>query len=281
MNIDNLRTVCLALGPYRNLTTLTASLLFLHPRCQVLNHGSDHILSNPGINFLYEYSDSKFDAFVEHAIQLSAEGKRGRHGGSITMSHAFDDKGISETYSQRFHGKKIKGNIECLFWKESLRVTRFIKQYNVDLDDLFQKNERLRFIMPVRYPVDCALSNIKSGHALALTQSTELPSYTEVLTAILLELSWFFKLQKKHPDRFFCFFENTFNSETIHQLAHFLEIEPEKRWVDDVISNYNIRHPYQYGEGMISIYKKLVNSYFDPHPAIRHKLLSFTAQHSK
>lgn len=279
MNIENLKTVCLALGPYRNLTTLTASLLFLHPRCQVLNHGSDHILANPKINFFCEYSDNKFDAFAEYAINLSAEGKRGRHGGSITMSHAFDNKEISETYSQRFHGKRIKENIECLFWKESLRVARFIKQNKVDLDDLLQKNERLRFLMPVRNPVDCALSNMKSGHATALTRSTKNPTYTEVLTAILLELSWFFELQKKHPDRFFCFFENTFNREVVQQLAHFLKIEPEKRWVDDVIANYNIRRPYQYSQNMINIHEKLVNRYFVPHPVIRMKLLSFTAQH--
>lgn len=280
MNTENLKTVCLALGPYRNLTTLTASLLFLHPRCQVLNHGSDHIFTNPHINFLQEYSDNKFDAFVEYAILLSAEGKRGRHGGSIIMSHAFDNKGISETYTQRFHRKRVKENIECLFWKESLRVTRFIKQNNVDLDDLFHRNQRLRFLMPVRNPVDCALSNIRSGHAMALTNSPEAPSYTEALTAILLELGWFFEQHGKYPERFFCFFENTFNSKTIHQLAHFLKIEPEKKWVEDVTANYNIRHPYQHSLDMISTYEKLVNSCFDAHPAIRKKLLSFTSQQS-
>ncbi len=149
----------------------------------------------------------------------------------------------------------------------------------MDFDELFQKNEKLRFMMPVRNPVDCALSNIKSGHSVALTKSTENTSYTEVLTAILLELRWFFQLQQKYSDRFFCFFENTFNSEVIHQLAHFLKIEPEKRWVDDVITNYNIRHPYQHTPNMINIHEKLVNRYFESHPAIRKKLLSFTAQH--
>jgi len=279
MNIENLKNVSIALGPYRNLTTLTATLLFLHPRCQVLNHGSDHILTNPEINFLHEYSDDKFNAFVEYAIQLSAEGKRGRHGGSITMSHAFDDKDISETYSQRFQDKRIKDNIECLFWKESLRVTRFIKQNKVDLDNLFQNNTRLNFLMPVRNPVDCALSNIKSGHAMALTNSSDNSSYTEVLTAILLELRWFFQLQEKHPGRFFCFFENAFDSDVIHQLAHFMKLEPEKRWVDDVIANYNIRHPYQHSQDMINIYEELVNRYFEPLPEVKKSLASFAAQH--
>ena len=29
--VDNLQSVCMFLGPYRNLTTLTGSFLFLHP----------------------------------------------------------------------------------------------------------------------------------------------------------------------------------------------------------------------------------------------------------
>lgn len=102
MTTNNLKTACFALGPYRNLTTLTAALLFLHPRCQVPNHGSDRILPNPDVNFLIEYGTEKFDAFVRYAIELSAEGTRGRHGGSIMLSHAFDDPQIQETYNHIF-----------------------------------------------------------------------------------------------------------------------------------------------------------------------------------
>ena len=39
-----LRTVGLILGPYRNLTTLTASVLSLHPECQALNHAGPRLL---------------------------------------------------------------------------------------------------------------------------------------------------------------------------------------------------------------------------------------------
>ncbi|MHB8529324.1 MAG: hypothetical protein ACYC8V_07420, partial [Caulobacteraceae bacterium] len=41
--VDGVRRTAVILGPYRNLTTLTASVLALHPQCQVLNHASDRI----------------------------------------------------------------------------------------------------------------------------------------------------------------------------------------------------------------------------------------------
>ena len=49
---SQLRSVCLALGPYRNLTTLTAGILSLHPQCQVLNHAGVRLLPDPERNFL-------------------------------------------------------------------------------------------------------------------------------------------------------------------------------------------------------------------------------------
>jgi len=272
MTSINLKTVCLALGPYRNLTTLTASLLFLHPRCQVLNHGSDRILPNPGVNFLHEYSAMKFNAFLKQFIGMSAEGRRGRYGGSITLSHAFDDGRILETYKERFDETKIKHEIECLFWKESLRVSRFIQQHNINLESIFHKNSQLRFLMPMRNPVDCALSNIKTGHGNELVQDDIDLKYEVVLDAVLREFRWFVELQENFPGRFFSFYENSLDRNTVTQLADFLGIDPEKTWVDDVISNYNIRHPYEYTQEMKDCYFSLVDSHFDKYPAVGEQL---------
>ena len=90
LDIEECKTVCLTLGPYRNLTTLTAATLFLHPHCQVLNHAGSRIFENQAVNFLADYSRAKFDRFIQFAIQISGGGKRGNFGGSITYSHAFD-----------------------------------------------------------------------------------------------------------------------------------------------------------------------------------------------
>src|SRR4029079_11065585 len=88
LSIDDLRTVCLFLGPYRNLTTLTASILFLHPHCQVLNHAASRIFGDKRIDFLDGYDDEKFKTFVRYAIHASGSGGRGKIGGSLTPSPA-------------------------------------------------------------------------------------------------------------------------------------------------------------------------------------------------
>ena len=68
VDVDAVRTVCLMLGPYRNLTTLTAAIVGLHPNCQVLNHGGMQVFRNNTINFLGDYSDERFEAFIRFAV---------------------------------------------------------------------------------------------------------------------------------------------------------------------------------------------------------------------
>ena len=52
-NLGDLRSVCLMLCPYRNLTTLTASMAALHEHWQVLNHV---IFADPRLNFFRGYT---------------------------------------------------------------------------------------------------------------------------------------------------------------------------------------------------------------------------------
>ena len=58
-NIEDIKTACVFLGPYRNLTTLTASVLALHPRCQMLNHAGGRIFSESELNFIENHSLEK------------------------------------------------------------------------------------------------------------------------------------------------------------------------------------------------------------------------------
>jgi len=156
LDIQDIDSVCLALGPYRNLTTLTASMLFLHPKCQVLNHAAERIYGNNKIDFLRDYSRSKLDRFIRFAVTISGKGRRGNSGGSITFSHAFDSRyEMGEIYRKTGMGK-VKKEIRCLFWKESLRTSNLIREKQVDLPGIFSRDERLRFLMPIRNPLDCA-----------------------------------------------------------------------------------------------------------------------------
>ena len=70
----NLKTVGLILGPYRNLTTLTAAVLSLHPNTQVLNHAGTRLLTGRR-NFVEHADEAHLDRFVDTALGASTEGR--------------------------------------------------------------------------------------------------------------------------------------------------------------------------------------------------------------
>ena len=274
--VDQVRTLCLALGPYRNLTTLTASLLFLHPECQVLNHGSACIFGDPRLDFLRDYSDASFDNFLRFAIYISAGGGRGKEGGSITKSHAFDGKHKMQALYQANYGDKlIKDRIDAVFWKESLRTSLHIREHNIDLGKIFERNARLRFLLPVRNPIDCALSNKRTGHAKLFGLSKDSP-VEEILSAILDEFLWFQELHERYPGRFFYFLENAFSRDTANQLAAFLRITPHPDWQEAVLEAFDIDRHYDHPADLVQTFTAQVEEKFSAFPAFQDQLLSFT-----
>ena len=163
IDIAPIQTVCMTLGPYRNLTTLTASVLFLHPNCQVLNHAGNRIFGDKQLDFIANYNNEIFEAFTQYAIYISQKGTRGDSGGSITLSHAFDKQYSMKDIFNAANSCLLKQNITALFWKESLRTSNHIRRHNVDLSRLFKLNRQIRFLLPIRNPLDCAVSNLKTG----------------------------------------------------------------------------------------------------------------------
>lgn len=207
ISTQQVKTVCLALGPYRNLTTLTASILFLHPVCQVLNHGGQRILDDRRLDWIADYGQASFEKFLRYAIYISKGGARGHHGGSIVHSHAFDEKYKTSSIFKETALGLVKERIECLFWKESLRISNHIKTHNVNVLRLLEAEPRLRFLMPIRNPLDCAKSNILTGHADLFGSRSEQVSEEEVLDLVLDEILRFKQMESAAPDRFFHYFE--------------------------------------------------------------------------
>jgi hypothetical protein len=273
--IDDVRSVCLFLGPYRNLTTLTASVLFLHPQCQVLNHAASRIFGDKRIDFLDDYDDEKFRTFVQYAIHASGAGGRGKIGGSIIHSHAFDEEHATKKLFEASRGELIKRKIRALVWKESLRTSNHIRKHHTDLDAIFARNPRLRFLLPVRNPIDTATSNLKSGHAPLFSGITSDSPVERVVEAILDEFAWIEGLRKKHPDRFFIFFEHEFGASTLEALAEFLQLEPDPQWCRNALAAFEIKKRYEHSAALVERYREWVTQKFAHAPRFQHNLLRF------
>lgn len=271
------QSVCLALGPYRNLTTLTAATLFLHPDCQVLNHGGGKILGNPSVDFLLHYSPETFRRFVRHAVELSAGGERGDPGGSILLSHAFDDVHPMKALYARLGGEPVKSRIRCLFWKESLRTALHIRQHGIDVDAILLAEPRLRFLMPVRNPLDCAASNVVTGHAALFPDTPDPSSPMDVLRSVLRELAWFRGLQRARPDRFHSFFESDISRDTLTEMARFLALEPQGAWLDAAENAMKVHRERAHAETFVAFYRQEVERVFEADPVWREKLLGFAS----
>jgi len=275
IDISQLRTVCLALGPYRNLTTLTASILFLHPHCQVLNHGGARIFEDPELDFLLHPDRKTTDNFLRYAIQISTKGQRGKTGGSIVHSHAFDEKHkLGRLYREHFGDRLIKDEIHSLFWKESLRTSLHLRKHSIDLEQLFFTEPRLRFLLPIRNPLDSATSNLRTGHA-KLFGLGKSPDITRVLDAILDEILWVMEKQDQYPARFFHFLENDFGSEQAQALAAFLDLDANPAWVSVVQEAFDIDKHYSHPKELTQHYTVAVQQRFSPWPKLQEKLLAF------
>jgi hypothetical protein len=274
--IESVKSVCLFLGPYRNLTTLTASTLFLHPNCQVLNHASTRIFGDERIDFFANYSDATFDAFLRYAIHISQSGARGQYGGSITLSHSFDETyAMKEIFKESFGGDLLKKEIQSLVWKESLRTSNYIRFRNVDVDSMFKCNTRLRFLVPVRHPIDCAFSNLKSGHARHFAGESTASPVERIVAAILGEFAWIEDLRRKNPDRFFVFFEHEFDERTLADLASFLELDQDEKWHKVALAAFELKKRYSHAPELVDSYRADVTRRFGDNPEMAAKFMRF------
>lgn len=266
--IDGLESVCLFLGPYRNLTSLTASVLFLHPECQVLNHAGGRILGKAELNFLVEYSEEKFRHFCNAALTMSQGGSRGGYGGSIVLSHAFaEHEEMRKLFRARYGSRLLKENIKSLVWKESEMVGRNIHEHEVDLPDLIARNQRLKFLLPIRNPLDCSLSISRIGVARFYPEFKD-GDVRSVLSLILEEIRWFVDLQSGDPAHFLYFFQDEVNARVLKELGEFLGLSDDERWLSDSLSVYQLRRSYDYDAELKNHYTDKVEELFHSIPAV-------------
>lgn len=274
--VENISTICVTLGPYRNLTTLSASIIALHPNCQVLNHGGRRVLYDKRLDFLLNNNDDILNTFLKYAIFISQRGRRGNYGGSIVFSHAFDKTHkVREIYTKRFGSNLLHNEIKTLFWKESLMTTNHIRDNHVDLEELFSKNQSIKFLMPIRNPIDCAISNLKTNHFSEFNNLTWNCSPELVVDKILDEYLWYFKLKLFHSDRFFHYYEHEFSRITLIELSNFLNVEADEEWIEDSLDVFVILSKYNHSRSLIEYYRKGVVEKFSNFPNERDKLLRF------
>lgn len=237
----SINTVCMTIVASRNLTTLFASLCMLHPEIQVLNHFPS-INNNPNTNFLIQYSDDKLENFVKKVDQINKDSvKIPREGGVITKAHAFNsDEDMRNAFFDRFSGEHKRAR-KSIVWKDSYRNTLALQK--CDLDHLFSNTDKLRFILTVRNPMDCAVSSSKSR---GYSQYFRDGSKEGILQELFERYEWFFDLQERFPEYFMCFFEFDPSDDLLNRLQSFLRVGNDEVWKKDFLRLWKMKSTYNH-----------------------------------
>ena len=291
-DISNLRSICLMLGPHRNLSTLSSGLMFLHPNCQVLEHGEWFILGRREVDFMRDYSRKRLQRFVRFAIDLSCVPSQGpeslarrwtlaggHHGGSLLESHAFGPQYPIRKVFERSGGARLKPQIQCLLWKGSLRVQHHLQQDQVDIDALLVADKRLRFLLPVRNPLDVTASYMLKRKGLVLSEFLLAESFrvnTEnLLDVVLGELHWALQLQSRNPKRVFVLYQHALGLSGLDELRCFLGLDEDPRWLENCREALQLNRKAEHSAELMSHYRNRVSEIFDDLPEAREQLLNF------
>jgi hypothetical protein len=274
---SEIRTVGVIVGPYRNLTTLTASILSLHPACVVLNHARSRVLQGRA-DFIKRQTDESLTHFSAKALSACGSGQRGEYGGSIRFSHAFDRPALAHRYDARFGSQDMtERTATSLIWKESQDVTTRLRSRRVDPGRLLESMPRLRLILPVRHPLDCAHSNVKTGHAWRIP-GVDPRDALDVMDGILREFAWFERLSEAHPSQTYIYFQDDAADGVSEGLGRLLDLPDDDQWRDDVSAAYEVSGTkYSYGERAIDAFHRSLERHFAPRSSMAERLRRMVA----
>lgn len=248
LDVSSVRTLCLALGPYRSHASVTASIIATHPHGQAINHGGRLVLGDARLDLLLDPTPSTTDRFL-------------RYGLHIALGRA---------------GEPPPGAPEILtfLWSDPHRVSRHIRQHNLDLDPLLQREPRLRFLMTIRHPIACAYANYRMGTGRLFGISPD-ASVAEYLDGVLREILWFMELEKTHPDRFLHLHAADFGPDSADRLAAFLEVEAPEPWRGEAGRRYQLDDQVMTTRDLAHQYRRQVETLFVDHPNVAERLLAY------
>lgn len=226
-------SVGLMLCPNRNLTTLTAAVLSLHPHVQVLNHGFERLEAAGLLRFLRSGSDDDLEAFLRGAIGFSGYGRVGDYGGNILLSHAYKRPALRAAYARHYADAPVKPDIRCLVWKDGARLLEYVRTNDIAVVGLAERLPRLRFLSPLRRPI----AHLRSLQKYYEPQPPDyvrpsLPDLTmeSVAKYILAAHEEFLAWHQQRPAQFLAYTEAELGAQGAAALARFLGISADETW---------------------------------------------------
>jgi hypothetical protein len=268
-----IRTVVLPLGPYRNLTTMTAALFAFHPGAVVLNHAADRVFGSRFDPF-DDLGPDRWARFKAGALRLARHGRKSSYGGNVLLSHAFRGGPLEARYRARFGDSLAKPGAVTLFWKDSMRFENRFAAGRPSLDALLAANDETRFLYPVRNPMDCARSNLATGHWAHLVPEAD-KGFEPVLERILTSLAAFRARERADPARFWSFTELELGPGFLDRVLAFCRLPDDAGWREDAPHAIRVEPKREHKPERRDFYARRVAEIFADDPAMRARLELF------
>jgi hypothetical protein len=134
----------------------------------------------------------------------------------------------------------VKPRIVSIVWKADLPGAQALRRRD-DLRSMFAADGgRLRFLFPKRNPIECAKSNLRTGHWQRFENVER--TLESVLARVLDEHAWFTAVAARFPDRCQTFRQSAFaNPMEWRKLATFLGLSADAPWEADVARVASVR----------------------------------------
>jgi hypothetical protein len=173
-----------------------------------------------------------------------------------------------------------RGPTKSLVWKDSHLVGNFLRAARVDVPKLLQRNDKLKFLLPIRDPIDCAVANLRTGHVEFFRESHGLSrasTVEEVLAAVLDEIAWFLALRDGSGKRenFLLYFEHEIGDDVLERMLRFLGLSRDESYLAAAGAAFKVTRSADVAPRPVDTYARLVQEKFARHPEIRDGLMKF------
>lgn len=272
-----IETICLPLGPYRNLTTVTAAIFALHRDAFVLNHSGVRIFRDPSLDIFSSEGRRNWHRFALAAVRMAKIGRRGNHGGSVLHSHAFDRGALREVYAARFGEEIVPARPRTLFWKESMVLANRLRQSGFDFARAESFPVAMKFVIPMRNPIDCAQSSMRTGHYVYLSRGP-LTGKMAIVRRIIDFYAYIARHIEEGPDRFFILHEYDLDRDTLAALQAFANLPEDPDWIDAVLKVIAFDKRYRHTKAEWTTFERLVREEVGAETRVGRNLLRFCRQ---
>jgi hypothetical protein len=275
---SRIERVALFVGPYRNLTTLSAAALALHPQIQVLNHAGERLLAQPELDFVASPDAETLRRFVAAGVEASAGGRRGDFGGSVTLSHAFDSETVRTAYAARYGTRALKDDARCFVWKESMRLQLRLMECPEGAGHLLERLPGVVLLAPFRHPLDVAVSSHATVHRSAAggvnaqyrTMLTGNPDadLRETLEGVLDAQRWVLEQRDRWPERIFFFTQWELGEDLVRRWARFLGVSEDPQFLEDATRCLVVKGARAYAPEVLDYYRQRATAKLAPWPEV-------------